>query len=195
MKIKLLLLAGLMLTGSLFSQGVEKVDWVYFFTNALYTKWSPVGTPVPGTPSSVGLKKQFGEFVGTTTSTGIDTVKAGSVFINGPNYSQYQKYVYSNKYNQNNRITYKVSFRLKKGQVIGGGDDVCYLQIVKKTPSDSVLLNSKLVTQQMLTETFKDFIVVYDYDFPPLATLGAGDLISPRLLLPLRILFMTLIQR
>ncbi len=179
MKIKLLLLAGLMLTGSLFSQGVEKVDWVYFFTNALYTKWSPVGTPVPGTPSSVGLKKQFGEFVGTTTSTGIDTVKAGSVFINGPNYSQYQKYVYSNKYNQNNRITYKVSFRLKKGQVIGGGDDVCYLQIVKKTPSDSVLLNSKLVTQQMLTETFKGFIVVYDYDFPPLATLGAGDLISP----------------
>ncbi len=42
-----------------------------------------------------------------------------------------------------------------------------------------MLLNSKLVTQQMLTETFKDFIVVYDYDFPPLATLGAGDLISP----------------
>jgi len=73
MKIKLLLLAGLMLTGSLFSQGVEKVDWVYFFTNALYTKWSPVSTPLPGTPSSVGLKKQFGEFVGTTTSTGIDT--------------------------------------------------------------------------------------------------------------------------
>ncbi len=178
MKIKLLLLAGLMFTGSLFSQGVERIDWGYYFSNALYTKWSPVGTTVPGTPASVGLKKQFGEFVGTTTSTGIDTAKAGSVFINGPNYSQYQKYVYSTKYSQHERITYKVNFRLKKGQVIGGGDDVCYLQIVKKTPFDSVLLNSKLVTQQMLTETFKDYILVYDYDFPPLATLGVSDLIS-----------------
>jgi hypothetical protein len=132
----------------------------------------------PALPASVGLKKQFGEFVGTTTSTGIDTTYTGSVFINGPNYSQYQKYVYSTKYSQNERITYKVNFRLKKGQVIGAGDDVCYLQIVKKTPFDSVLLNSKLVTQQMLTETFKDYILVYDYDFPPLATLGGGDLIS-----------------
>ncbi|MBK7865687.1 MAG: hypothetical protein IPJ75_01070 [Ignavibacteriales bacterium] len=136
MIIKLLLLTGLMFTGNLFSQGVERIDWGYYFSNALYTKWSPVGTPVPGTPSSVGLKKQFGEFVGTTTSTGIDTAKAGSVFINGPNYSQYQKYVYSTKYSQNERITYKVNFRLKKGQVIGAGDKLkkhpsipCYLTV------------------------------------------------------------------
>jgi hypothetical protein len=178
MKIKHLLLAGVILTINLFSQGVERIDWGYFFSNALYTKWSPLGTPLPGTPASIGLKKQFGEFVGTTTSTGIDTTYTGSVFITGPNYSQYQKYVYTTKYSQNERITYKVNFRLKKGQVIGAGDDVCYLQIVKKTPFDSVLLNSKLVTQQMLTETFKDYTLVYDYDFPPLATLGVSDLIS-----------------
>jgi len=30
----------------------------------------------------------------------------------------------------------------------------------------------------MLTETFKDYTLVYDYDFPPLATLGVSDLIS-----------------
>ncbi|MBK6680439.1 MAG: hypothetical protein IPG53_10615 [Ignavibacteriales bacterium] len=115
MRIKHLLLAGVILTINLFSQGVERIDWGYFFSNALYTKWSPLGTPLPGTPASIGLKKQFGEFVGTTTSTGIDTTYTGSVFITGPNYSQYQKYVYTTKYSQNERITYKVNFQVKKG--------------------------------------------------------------------------------
>ncbi|MBK6682743.1 MAG: hypothetical protein IPG53_23520 [Ignavibacteriales bacterium] len=57
MIIKLLLLTGLMFTGNLFSQGVERIDWGYYFSNALYTKWSPVGTPVPGTPSLSWIKK------------------------------------------------------------------------------------------------------------------------------------------
>ncbi|MBK6678928.1 MAG: hypothetical protein IPG53_02390 [Ignavibacteriales bacterium] len=105
------------------------------------------------------IKKQFGSYFNSTATTGIDTTNIGKVFIDEPNYSQYQKYVYTNKYNPNEPITYKVDFRLKKGQVIGSGSNICSLQVVKTTPTDTVILKGALLTKEMLADEVTSFII------------------------------------
>jgi|GEM_PF-1352978 len=162
----------------------ENIDWVYYFSNALYSKWLPGVNTIPELLPTIGLKKQFGSYFNSTATTGIDTTNIGKVFIDGPNYSQYQKYVYTNKYNPNEPITYKVDFRLKKGQVIGSGSNICSLQVVKTTPTDTVILKGALLTKEMLADEFTSFIISYNYTTPQNSPLGRGDRMLPPTTIP-----------
>jgi hypothetical protein len=162
----------------------DNIDWVYYFTNALYTKWSTLGNIIPDLSNETGLKYLFGSINGNAVTTGTDTTNIGKLFINGPNYSQYQKYVYTNKYNVNNPVKYKVNFRIKKGQLIGTGNNVCRLQVVMITPSGSTYLADSLISIEKLDNEYKDLQLSYNYGNSQNKSLGRGDRMLPPTTIP-----------
>jgi hypothetical protein len=162
----------------------DNIDWVYYFTNALYSKWSPISTTIPNLSSSTGLKQLFGSVAGDGAYSDTNSSNVGKTFIDGPNYSQYQSYIYTNKYNENSIINYHVNFRLKKGRTIGTGSNICSLQVVKCTPLDTVILCSSLISADMLTNEYKVFKLSYSYGATQNISLGRGDRMLPPTTIP-----------
>ncbi|OQY74418.1 MAG: hypothetical protein B6D45_06950 [Ignavibacteriales bacterium UTCHB3] len=162
----------------------ENIDWVYYFSNALYSRWIPEKNTLTEIPNTIGLQKKFGFTLPHSVSTGVDTSNVGKVFIDGPNYTQYQKYVYTNKYNSNKFITYKVNFRLKRGEIFGSGTQVCKLQVIKSINGHDICLTESLITVEMLTNNFKTFQLSYEYDEPGNSPLGRGEGMLPPTTIP-----------
>lgn len=154
-------------------------DWVYYLSNALYSKWVPDQNFIPDLKGDMGLRKLFGTVTSDGVTTGTDTSFTGKLFIDGPNYGQYRKYVYTNKYNSNGLINYTVVFRLKNIQSIGAGEEVCMIQAVIGAGPDSIVLAEKIVTKSMLGEGYTDISMEYDYSQDTLPQGGRGDLPLP----------------
>lgn len=162
----------------------NNADWIYFFSNALYSKWTPENNSIPQLADNIGVKKGFGYEIDGCLTTGTDTSDTGKLFVNGPNHAQYQRYVYTNKYNPNNLVNYVVNFRLKRGATIGLGSPVCLLQVISVNPSDTLILNSAIVTAQMLENEFKSFKLNYNYGRVFNKPLGRGDMLLPPTTIP-----------
>ena len=160
-------------------------DWVYYFSNALYSRWIPGGNVIPNLSSEIGLKQKFGTTLSDGVSTGTDTVNINGIFIDGPNHSQYKNYVYTNKYLTNDLIYYTAVFRLKKIQNTGPGDEVCKVQAIAKRGSDSTILAEKVITKSDLGSEYTEISLDYNYDSLQADATGRGDIqLPPTTLLP-----------
>ncbi|GAB1350964.1 hypothetical protein MASR1M107_31790 [Ignavibacteriales bacterium] len=163
----------------------SNADWVYYFSNALYSRWIPGENIIPYLSTEIGLKQKFGPTLRDGVSTGTDTVNINTIFIDGPNHSQYKNYVYTNKYLTNDLIYYTAVFRLKKIQNTGPGDEVCKVQAVAKRGADSTILAEKVITKSDLGSEYKEISLDYNYGVLQEAARGRGDLqLPPTTLLP-----------
>jgi len=183
----------LLLTLNLFGQAplnqptnsLPNPDWVYYFSNALYSRWIPDENIIPYLSTEIGLKQKFGTTLRDGVSTGTDTVNINTIFIDGPNHSQYKNYVYMNKYLTNDLIYYTAVFRLKKIQNTGPGDEVCKVQAVAKRGADSTILAEKVITKSDLGSEYTEISLDYNYGVFQEAARGRGDLqFPPTTLLP-----------
>ncbi|MCA0387240.1 MAG: hypothetical protein LCH52_01960 [Bacteroidetes bacterium] len=163
----------------------SNADWVYYFSNALYSRWIPGENIIPYLSTEIGLKQKFGMTLSDGVSTGTDTVNINTIFIDGPNHGQYKNYVYTNKYLTNDLIYYTAVFRLKMIQNTGPGDEVCKVQAIAKRGSDSTILAEKVVTKNMLGSEYTEISLDYNYGSLQSDAMGRGDLqLPPTTLLP-----------
>jgi hypothetical protein len=157
----------------------SNTDWVYYFSNALYSRWIPNDTIIPDLNSETGLKQKFGENTMGGVTTGTDTSNINKIFIDGPNHSQYRNYVYTNKYLTNDLINYTAVFKLKNLQNTGPGDTVCKVQAVATRSFDTTVLAEKTVTKNMLGTDYTDVSLNYNYGTLASEPGGRGDLPLP----------------
>lgn len=146
------------------------IDWIYYFTNALYSKWEAEGDSVFREDEPVGIKHNGigGERDnGKAWGSGNDPANIGKYFITGPNYTQYIRYVYTNKLLDNPRIRYRAVFRMKLGEPIEGGFDVAKIEAALKNHNSNTVidLNSMILTTDSLSTEYKDFILEYDLSY------------------------------
>ncbi|MFZ1702694.1 MAG: hypothetical protein WAT79_00030 [Saprospiraceae bacterium] len=149
----------------------NNIDWIYYFTNALYTKWEAEGSPYFSENEPVGVKHNS---VGYPTSDGYGWSSGGSIsdigkfFILGPNYQQYMKYVYTNKFEgENPLISYKTNFSMKLAQDQTDSFPVARLIVSVKNDSDgteTTLIDSTIYSNQLTTTAYTSIICKpYDY--------------------------------
>ncbi|NWF87964.1 MAG: hypothetical protein HXY50_00725 [Ignavibacteriaceae bacterium] len=153
-------------TASVHAKYSENIDWVYYYSNALYSKWEMEGSPYFSSNEAVGIKaSSWVTETSSEISTGINPSNIGKYLFTGPNYSQYMKYVYTNKYESNPLVTYNAAFRLKKGTIFQGGSNVCKLfaKAIDYSNGNEYILDSLIITKDTLSTTYKDFILTYDY--------------------------------
>jgi hypothetical protein len=146
----------------------DNIDWIYYFTNALYSRWEAEGSPYFSLSDPVGVKHNgIGYPTADGWSSGIDTSAIGKYFILGPNYTQYMRYVYSNKFNnQNPIIQYTANFRLKLGQIPEFNIDVAEIEVTLlnvETGEDSVLA-SQILKANDLSTSYQVKSLTYNYD-------------------------------
>ena len=94
-------------------------DWVSYFTHAKYSRWEAEGDEYfPADPQDVPGNIRVGvrhNNVGYETSDGwcSGTGNAGAFFIDGPYYSQYLRYTYTNRNYPSPKVDYNAVFSLK----------------------------------------------------------------------------------
>ncbi len=157
----------------------SNADWVYYFSNALYSRWIPNDNVIPDLSTEIGLKQKYGMTLSDGVSTGTDMANINKIFIDGPNHSQYKNYVYTNKYLRNDLIYYTAVFRLKNLQNTGPGDTVCKVQAVVTRGFDTIVLAEKTVTKNMLGSEYTEISLDYDYGVLQTDAMGRSDLPLP----------------
>ena len=144
----------------------NNIDWIYYFTNALYSKWEAEGSPYFIESEPVGIKHNgVGDSTSGGWSSGSNQSDINKFFILGPNYSQYMKYVYTNKFNPNEPVNYETNFRIKLAQAQTGSFPVARLIISVKNNSDGTetpLIDSTIYSNQ-LTTSYTNIICNYNY--------------------------------
>lgn len=144
----------------------NNVDWIYYFTNALYSKWEAEGSPYFNSAEAVGVKhNNIGYQTEDGWSSGRREEDVGKYFILGPNYSQYMKYVYTNKYNPNNLVQYRVNFRMKLVQPQEEIFPVARIIVSVKNAATGVETNlvESILSSDQLTTGYTEFYFDYNY--------------------------------
>ncbi len=158
----------------------ENRDYIYYYTNALYSKWEAEGnTDLFPDSSTTGIKRTVGTEVYNDSADGISglrsgTITAGSKLFNGPNYSQYMRYVVTNKLNANQLVQYNVNFRLKRASYNGDIVPIAVIRVrlaIENSNTRIVLAYDTLYSNEVTTE-YGNFTLDYDYenyamDVPP----------------------------
>jgi len=144
----------------------NNIDWIYYFTNALYSKWEAEGSDYFNNAEPVGVKhNNIGYETIDGWSSGSNADDIGKFFILGPNYTQYMKYVYTNKYEQNNFVQYKVNFKMKLAQPQTGSFPAArvIVSVINDTTGvETILVDSVLYSDQLAT-VYNNFSFSYDY--------------------------------
>jgi hypothetical protein len=148
-------------------------DWISYFTHAKYYRWEAEGddnfSDFPGGYNSiVGVKHNS---VGNPTldgwSSGTNASDIGKYFIDGPDYTQYKRYVYTNRQLQNPAIQYNAVFSLKLGSPQSGSFDVAKILVTvynTETHQEIELPNSRIIKSDQLSSTaYTNFTITYDY--------------------------------
>jgi len=146
----------------------ENIDWVYYFSNAFYSKWIPGENVIPFLNSDVSLKQKFGTATSSQEpTTGTDTNNINKIFIDGPNYAQCKYYAFTNKYLSKEMIHYTAVFKLKKLGETGPGNEVAKVQAVAKVAlsgtDTEIILAERIVTKEMLASDFVNISLDYSY--------------------------------
>lgn len=154
----------------------ESIDWIYYFSNALYSKWESEEDTVfePGIYNKVGVThNSIGYRDGDGWCSGANPEDTGKAFIDGPNYTQYMKYVYTNKYNSNPRIEYVAAFRLKLADHQENTFDAVKLKVVLKDSTSETTLDSLILRTDDLSTSYSIKYLNYNYkDFFDESTLN-----------------------
>ncbi len=146
----------------------ENRDWIYYYTNAMYSKWEAEGNNEFDN-SPVGLKPaDWIAIIGDTLiHTGTNASNSGKyLFRYGPNYSQYMRYIYTNKQNTNNPpIQYQSKFWLKLLDAPENNLPVCSLFVSFHNTETGLnrILAHKVVYADSLSNEFQPIDLNYDY--------------------------------
>ena len=152
----------------------DEIDWISYFTHAKYFRWEAEGDqnfPIIDTSDTIsaGIRHEFGYPVpGVGWRSGTDPANIGKNLVDGPNYTQYMKYVYTNRWWPNPYIQYKAVFRLKLADPQENTFDVAEIRVVLDTswiPLDT--LASLTLTTDTLSTDYKEFTLTYSYDDLP----------------------------
>jgi hypothetical protein len=143
------------------------VDWIYFATCALYSKWEAEGDNVFGADEPVGMKPQFGCPADNNSawSTGTDSANVNRVFFLGPHYTQYTNYGFSHKYNDNAFVKYTANFRLRTTINPVDTVPVCRLSVVVKDSNYNYIgtLREKIIYSNLFDTGYRNFKLRFDY--------------------------------
>ncbi len=145
----------------------DNIDWIYYFTNALYSKWEAEGSPYFSGSEPVGVKHNgIGHSTVGGWSSGTEGSEIGKYFILGPNYTQYMRYVYSNKFNNENPIIqYTANFCLKLGEMPLFNVDVAEIEVtlLNVETGGEAILNSKVLKASDLSHSYQVKPLTYNY--------------------------------
>jgi hypothetical protein len=144
-------------------------DWVSYFTHAKYYRWEAEGDPnFDELTEPVGIKHNgIGYHAGNGWSSGDTPSDTGKYFIDGPNYTQYIKPVYTNRHHSENLpIQYKAVFRIKLGEPQEGSFNVAEIEVVVKDDrsGQDTILTSLILTSDTLSTSYQDFVLSYNYN-------------------------------
>ena len=150
------------------------VDWISYFTHAKYFRWEAEGDEnFPDDPGAnrVGIKHNgVGHETADGWSCGEGTNGIGEYFIDGPHYTQYRRYVYTNRWLSNPLIYYNAVFRLKLVDPQEGSFEVAMLKVSVDTGSvdyggvGEFPIDSLILTSDSLSTNYKEFTINYSYE-------------------------------
>ncbi len=147
----------------------ENRDYIYYYTNALYSKWEAEGnTDLFPVGSPTGIKPATG--TSAYNSGGISGLRSGSIspgsnMFSGPNYSQYIRYVITNKWNANRLVKFKVNFRMKASYETEGIVPLALIRVklVNTKTNFSYILAYDTLTSGDLSTSYGNYYLEYDY--------------------------------
>lgn len=146
----------------------ENYDWIYYYTNALFTKWEAEGSDSFLPTEAVGVKHGCGYLGDANWHSGGNAQPTDTRLVYGHNYSQYMKYAYTNKLNNNPFINYTVNFRMKLGEVVQGQVPICNIKVRTTKCTQDIVLVSKIITANELSSVdYHNYTLDYSYENIP----------------------------
>lgn len=148
-------------------------DWISYFTHAKYSRWEAEGDEYfPADPPYVPGNIRVGvshNSVGYATNDGwcSGTGNAGVFFIDGPNYSQYLRYTYTNRNYPSPHVDYNAVFSLKMEEIPENITNVAEIVVAlydTLTHQEIETLNNRIISSDELsTNDYNQFPLSYNY--------------------------------
>jgi hypothetical protein len=148
-------------------------DWVSYFTHAKYSRWEAEGDeyfpadrywelrdiPVGVRHNNVGYATNNGWCSGTGN--------AGAFFIDGPYYSQYLRYTYTNRNYPSPKVDYNAVFSLKMEEIPENITNVAEIRVTlydTLTHQEIATLDSMIISSDTLSANeYSQFTLSYNY--------------------------------
>ncbi len=177
----------------------EKVDWIYYFSNAMYSKWEAEGDSKfnynikikHNQTGNYTSGEAYTDYDGTTGWKSNQNSQPGDSLVYGPHYYQYPTYVYGS-IDISIPIKYISNFRLRRGTYIPQeAAVVCTLQVLRGyhkvyevSPGNWVadwiqekVLKDTVLTTADLTENYKTITLIYNHGENSTQIKGDGNIL------------------
>jgi hypothetical protein len=148
-------------------------DWVSYFTHAKYSRWEAEGDEYfPVDPQDVPGDIRVGvrhNNIGYATNNGwcSGTGNAGAFFIDGPFYSQYLRYTYTNRNYPSPKVDYNAVFSLKMEEIPENITNVAEIMVTlydTLTHQEIATLDNMIISSDKLSTTeYSQFTLLYNY--------------------------------